>query len=90
MECHVHDLKWVAVWIDGRQSSPRVGDAPLQEHCFMLRRCSGCRQFAVGFTYTRNEPFRNSINIDLDQVPVDKLRELQTFVSRIPPERVAE
>lgn len=74
MDCHVHDLKWVAVWI---------GD-----HCFMLRRCVSCRRFEVGFVYTRNEPFRNSTNIDVDQVPKDKLQELRTFVSRIQPERL--
>ena len=72
MGCHIHHLKHVAVWIDG--------------HCFMLQRCSGCRRFAVGFTYTEEEPFRNSTNIDVDQVPVEKLRELRTYVSRIPKE----
>ncbi len=70
MKCQVHDLKWVAVWIE--------------DHCFMLRRCVSCRRFAVGFTYTKKEPFRNSTNISIDQVPPDKLREMRTFVSRIP------
>ena len=64
-------MKYVAVWID--------------RHCFMLRRCTGCQRFEVGFIYT-DEPFRNSTNIDVDQVPVEKLRELRTFVSRIPKE----
>ena len=65
-------MKYVAVWID--------------RHCFMLRRCAGCHRFEVGFVYT-DEPFRNSTNIDIDQVPVEKLRELRTFVSRIPAEK---
>lgn len=73
MKCHVHHLVWVAVWVD--------------KQCFMLRRCTGCRRFAVGFVFTKDEPFRNSGNIDVDQIPKDKLQELMTFVSRIPEEK---
>lgn len=64
-------MKYIAVWLD--------------RHCFMLRRCTGCKRFEVGFVYT-DEPFRNSMNIDVDQVPAEKLRELRTFISRIPKE----
>ncbi len=73
--CRLHDLKWVAVWISG--------------HCFMLRRCSGCGGFAIGFVYTMNEPFHNSTNININQIPVDKLQELRIFVSRIEPEKTS-
>lgn len=75
MSCHVHDLKWVAVWING-------------QHCFMLKRCSSCLKFdARTCVYTGNEPFQNSTNISVDKVPADKLQELKTFVSRIPAEK---
>ena len=70
MSCHVHHLRHVAVWLD--------------KHCFMLRRCTGCRRFEVGFVYTKDEPFPGSTNTSIDEVPADKLGELRTFVSRIP------
>jgi len=72
--CHLHDLKWVAVWVDG--------------HCFMLERCLSCRKFSVGYVHTGKEPFHNSENISIDQIPVDKLRQLRIFVSRIKPKKV--
>lgn len=74
MHCHIHDLKWVTVWISG-------------DHSFMLQRCVSCHKFAVGFVYTKNEPFQGSTHISIDQVPKDKLRELQVFVSRTSPEK---
>lgn len=72
MKCSVHNLKYVAVWIDG--------------HCVMLRRCASCRHFAVGYILA-DEPFRGSLNIDIDQIPADLLLSLKKVISKIEPEK---
>lgn len=69
----VHDLRWVAVWIDS--------------HCFMLKRCLDCRRFSVGYICV-SAPLPNSTEINIDQIPVDKLKELRAFIERTKPEEI--